>query len=186
MIQQWGCQRVHDTYVFVCTNLFVKKYQRVSQKYQDSCYITYVWPISKYALLVLDICTLKYMYIYKKARSSKLAHYIFSDYRREISTTYMMQQLSWPKVHVRWSQAKAMKMYTVENKQVTIPEGVCITNYCGTFIIIYPWMHTRVTWIQTLTFSPLIRIWDSPTIILTLNPSLTGFRLIVSNKDIYA
>ena len=155
---------------------------------KDRCYTTYVRPIVEYASSVWDPCTSKYINKLE-AVQRRAARYVFSDFRRESSPTSMMQQLGWPTLLARRSQAKAVMMYKIVNKLVDIPEAVHLTRRESStrgHNARFHQPYTRVLAYKHSFFPSTIRIWNSLPENLTQKPSLESFRLGVTKMDIDA
>ena len=101
----------------------------------------------------------------------------------------MMQQLGWPTLLARRSQAKAVMMYRIVNKLVDIPEAVHLTRRESStrgHNARFHQPYTRVLAYKHSFFPSTIRIWNSLPENLTQKPSLESFRLGVTKMDIDA
>ena len=98
---------------------------------KDTCYKMMVRPIIEYAAIIWSphtqsaICKIETV-------QRKAARFVCNNYYRYSSVTNMLQQLGWPTLERRRSEAKATMMYEIINNLVQVNQRDLICNYSNT------------------------------------------------------
>ena len=144
---------------------------------KDTCYKMMVRPIIEYAAIIWSphtqsaICKIETV-------QRKAARFVCNNYYRYSSVTNMLQQLGWPTLERRRSEAKATMMYKIINNLVQVNQRDLICNYSNTRGHPFRFIHlpSRIDVYCHSYFPSAIRIWNNLPESVILSTTLDLFK----------
>jgi hypothetical protein len=112
-------------------NFLQRNTAKCPQETKIRCYTTVVRPLVEYCGVVWDPYTQTNIQELEKVQR-RAARYVFSDYRRTVSVTEMLQQLQWRSLQERRAQAKATMMFRILNNLVALRTPQIMTSMTST------------------------------------------------------
>ena len=145
---------------------------------KDTCYKMMVRPIIEYAAIIWSPHTQSATVCKIETVQRKAARFVCNNYYRYSSVTNMLQQLGWPTLERRRSEAKATMMYKIINNLVQVNQRDLICNYSNTRGHPFRFIHlpSRIDVYCHSYFPSAIRIWNNLPESVILSTTLDLFK----------